>query len=78
MLLLVALVAGMCAPLQFNMNTALRDVAGEPALAATISFFIATIALIVTVVIMRETVPEIGTIASVPWWMWTGGLLGAF
>ena len=31
-----------------------------------------------TAAVVRRSVPELGPIASAPWWMWTGGLLGAF
>jgi transporter family-2 protein len=77
-LLLLALVAGACAPVQFSVNAALRGVVGGPALTAAISFLIGTVALVVAALVMRESLPETGAASSAPWWVWTGGLLGAF
>jgi bacterial/archaeal transporter family-2 protein len=76
-LLLLAFVAGMCVPVQFGVNAQLRNVVGGPAAATAISFFVGTIAaLIVAVFILRESLPEIGSVSDAPWWVWTGGLLG--
>lgn len=63
-LLLLAFVAGICAPLQFGVNSALRGIVGGPALAAMISFFIGTVALIIAALVMRESLPEIGTVST--------------
>ena len=78
LLLPVALAAGMAAPTQFAINTQLRDVVGGPVLAAALSFLVGTVVLFATAAVVRRSVPELGPIASAPWWMWTGGLLGAF
>ena len=78
LLLPVALAAGMAAPTQFAINTQLRDVVGGPVLAAALSFLVGTVVLFATTAVIRRSVPDLGPIASAPWWMWTGGLLGAF
>jgi bacterial/archaeal transporter family-2 protein len=78
LLLPIALAAGMAAPTQFAINTQLRDVVGGPILAAALSFLVGTVALFATTAVLRRSVPELGPIAGAPWWMWTGGLLGAF
>ena len=78
LLLPIALAAGMAAPTQFAINTQLRDVVGGPVLAAALSFLVGTVALFATTAVLRRSVPELGPIAGAPWWMWTGGLLGAF
>ncbi len=78
LLLPIALAAGMAAPTQFAINTQLRDIVGGPVLAAALSFLVGTVALFATTAVLRRSVPELGTIAGAPWWMWTGGLLGAF
>ena len=78
LLLPVALAAGMAAPTQFAINTQLRDVVGGPVLAAALSFLVGTVVLFATAAAVRRSVPDLGPIASAPWWMWTGGLLGAF
>ncbi len=78
LLLPIAFAAGMAAPTQFAINTQLRDVVGGPILAAALSFLVGTVALFATTAVLRRSVPELGPIAGAPWWMWTGGLLGAF
>jgi transporter family-2 protein len=78
LLLLFALVAGVCVPVQFSVNSQLRNFVGGTALTTAISFFIGTVAaIIVAAFILRESLPGIGTVSDVPWWVWTGGLLGA-
>ena len=78
LLLPVALAAGMAAPTQFAINTQLRQVVGGPVLAAALSFFVGTVVLFATTLVLRRSVPELGPIMDAPWWMWLGGLLGAF
>ena len=47
--------------------------------AAFVSFLVGTIAaFIVAVVILRESLPGVGSVSDAPWWVWSGGLLGAF
>ena len=78
LLLPLALAAGMAAPTQFAINSQLRQVVGGPVLAAALSFLVGTVVLFATAAILRRSVPELGAIMSSPWWMWLGGLLGAF
>lgn len=77
LLLPVALAAGMALPTQFAINTQLRNVVGGPVLAAGISFLVGTVVLLGTTLVMRRAVPDLGPALNAPWWMWTGGLLGA-
>ena len=78
LLLPLALIAGMAAPTQFAINSQLRQVVGGPVLAGAISFLIGTIVLIAAAVIVSRSVPDLGSVTSAPWWMYLGGLLGAF
>ena len=77
-LLPVALAAGMAAPTQFAINSQLRQVVGGPVLAAAISFLVGTVILIAATAIISHSIPELGPTVSAPWWMYLGGLLGAF
>jgi len=77
LLLLVALVTGMLLPVQVGVNAELRIISGNPILAAAIQFLVGTFALIVVLIAMRVPWPDIGKLSSAPWWVWTGGLLGA-
>lgn len=76
LLLPMALAAGMALPTQFAINTQLRNVVGGPVLAAGISFLVGTVVLLGATLVMRRAVPDLA-ILSAPWWMYTGGLLGA-
>jgi transporter family-2 protein len=77
-LLPVALAAGIVLPVQFGVNSHLRDFVGGPVAAAAISFVVGTVALAVAALVVQRSLPEPGSVASAPWWAWTGGLLGAF
>ena len=77
LLLPMALAAGMALPTQFAINTQLRSVVGGPVLAAGISFIVGTIVLLGATLVMRRSVPDLAPILGAPWWMYTGGLLGA-
>jgi bacterial/archaeal transporter family-2 protein len=77
-LLPVALAAGIILPVQFGINSQLRNFVGGPVAAAAISFVVGTVALAVAALVVQSSLPEPGSAASAPWWAWTGGLLGAF
>ena len=78
LLLPAALVAGMAAPTQFAINSQLRQAVGGPVLAAAISFLVGTVILFATTLIVSRSVPDLGVTVRAPWWMYLGGLLGAF
>jgi transporter family-2 protein len=46
-------------------------------MASLISFLAGTIALLVFVLTVGTPVPSLSTLSQIPWWKWTGGLLGA-
>jgi transporter family-2 protein len=77
-LLPVALAVGIVLPVQFGINSQLRNFVGGPVAAAAISFVVGTVALAVAALVVQSSLPEPGSAASAPWWAWTGGLLGAF
>jgi len=47
-------------------------------LAVALSFLVGTVILFATTAVVRRSMPELGPIMNAPWWMWFGGLLGAF
>jgi bacterial/archaeal transporter family-2 protein len=77
-LLPVALAAGMVLPVQFAVNSHLRNFVGGPVGAAAASFIVGSVALAAAVLVVQRSLPEPGSVTSAPWWAWTGGLLGAF
>lgn len=76
--LLLALVAGAFMPVQAGVNSQLARWMGHPVLAATISFIVGTLALLIYSLTLRSSWPAWGGLSSAPWWVWTGGFFGAF
>ena len=74
----MAFVFGSFAPTQAGINLRLKGFVGDPALAAFISFAVGTFILFVYLLIMRTPVPPGEVVFKGPWWMWTGGFMGAF
>lgn len=78
-LLGVALVfmAGMAIAVQAPINGALGRAAEDGVLAAGISFLVGFVVLAIFMLV-RGKFPQPATLGNIPWWMWTGGALGAF
>jgi transporter family-2 protein len=75
--ILMALALGAVLPMQAAINARLAKSAGNPVMAAFISFAVGTIALMVFLLITGQFLFRFNT-GSSPWWIWTGGLLGTF
>lgn len=75
--ILLAAAGGAMLPLQALINARLGTGVGGPAWAATISFLVGTLGLAVFLIVTRQPLPAAGAAAAMPWWVWTGGLLGA-
>lgn len=76
-LTLIAVALGMMLSAQAGVNAQLRAALGHPIVAATVSFIVGTIALALAGMLVRVQWPGVSDVARVPWWAWTGGLLGA-
>ncbi|MBT2287606.1 DMT family transporter [Paenibacillus albidus] len=76
-LMIFALLAGMALPIQFSVNSQLRTVVGSPIIASGISFIVGAIVLIIISLFGKGLYVKKEWLEA-PWWMWTGGLLGAF
>lgn len=74
----IAAAFGALAPTQAGVNMKLRDYMGDPVLAAFVSFVVGSITLLVYAFVCRTDWPTVAEISNGPWWMWTGGLMGAF
>ena len=79
-LLLIPLLVGIGVVIQSGANTQLRHILANPFLAGLISLSVATTTLIVINLVVRTdfTVLALENIQRTRWWMWTGGLMGAF
>ncbi|TLM61369.1 MAG: DMT family transporter [Deltaproteobacteria bacterium] len=78
LLALLALAAGTCIPTQAGINARLSLWVRSPILAATISFLVGTLVLAGYSLAARLPLPPLRAVVEQPWWIWTGGLLGAF
>jgi transporter family-2 protein len=75
--ILFAFIAGIVLPVQASINAQLKNYVGTPLLASTISFLVGLLALLIGTLIHGTW--NLGkNLTSAPWWIWTGGLLGAF
>ena len=76
-LVLFAALVGLVLPLQAGINSQLRMHVGHPLWAAVVSFSVGTLVLAAVLAVTRVGWPAAGWVGRVPWWQWTGGLLGA-
>jgi bacterial/archaeal transporter family-2 protein len=76
--LLFAFAAGAMLPLQFGINAQLADWLDSPVRATLVSFVVGTAALFVATLAFARGWPGSERLGSAPWWVWLGGLLGAF
>ena len=73
-----ALAAGVMIPFQAGINAQLSTWVGGPMRAALVSFAVGTLGLLVLSLALFRDWPSPGKLADAPWWIWVGGLLGAF
>lgn len=76
--LFLALLAGMVLPVQTGVNSQLSRLVGNSTLAALISFSVGTIGLLIYSLVLRVPLPALTEVTRAPFWVWTGGLVGAF
>ncbi len=76
-LLALPLFAGAIMPLQAGINGQLARHLSSVLAAALVSFLVGSLALLLVVLINRDT-PTLSVLKGLSWWHWTGGLLGAF
>jgi transporter family-2 protein len=74
---LLALAAGLGMTTQAGVNSQLRQAVENPVMASLISFLVGTLALLVFVLTVGTPTPSFSTLGQIPWWKWTGGLIGA-
>ena len=80
LLFLIPLLVGMGVVVQSGANTQLRQVLANPYLAGLISLSVGSITLLIINLALRTdfSVLSAENIQQTSWWMWVGGLMGAF
>ena len=74
----MAILAGISVPTQAGINAQLGLWTKSPVLASTISFAVGTLTLVIYSLATRIPLPMLALAGSHPWWIWFGGVLGAF
>jgi bacterial/archaeal transporter family-2 protein len=75
---LFAVAAGAMLPFQFGINSVLARYVDGAARASLVSFVVGALALLAAVLLFFRGVPSVEKAGEAPWWVWVGGLLGAF
>lgn len=80
--IVLAVLCGIATAYQPGINRKFADYAGSAVYGGVLNFAVGLVAMItVTAVIStitRTPLPSVSKLATGPWWMWTGGLCGAF
>ncbi len=77
-LLMLGLAGGVALASQAGINAQLRQYMHSPYQAAFFSFLIGTLILGMVVLVQTGSRPQLQELMAVPYWLWIGGLLGAF
>jgi len=72
----LAVMIGVLLPLQVLLNASLGKQTGGALFASMCSFFVGSAVLTVFWALTRPTF-DVASLARVPWWAWTGGMIGA-
>ena len=75
---ILTFIAGTVAPVQAGINATLGDQLNHFFQAAFISFFVGTLSLFCILLVSGVPAPSLATLKALPWWMWLGGIIGAF
>lgn len=76
-LLLIAVIVGATVPLQSAVNASMAASQGHPLYGALTNTTVATLTFALLIFVFRLPAPNIRVAASGPWWLWTGGFVGA-
>ncbi len=74
----LSLLSGAILPLQAALNAGLAARTTGPLFSTAVNFTTGLIVLVIALVVMRVPLPAVGVSLGVPWYYWTGGLLGMF
>lgn len=76
--LVMAFVAGAATSLQVPINANLRSHLAHPMQATLVSFAVGMLVSLIFCLGASNTFPTAASLSRIPWWAWTGGILGAF
>jgi transporter family-2 protein len=76
--ILLAIIAGVVLPIQAGFNTELGKAVKSPVYATLLSFIVGMVGLFLYCVFAKVPLGTVKQGLQMPWYYWTGGLLGAF
>ena len=74
----LAMLCGIATAYQPGINARFAEHAGSKIYGGVLNFAVGLAAMLAVALVMRAGVPDTQKLAQGPWWMWTGGLCGAF
>ena len=77
LLVAAAVAVGAAVPMQSALNARMALVQGHPLYGAFTNTAIASLSLALLIFALRLPAPNLRAAAGAPWWLWTGGLVGA-
>lgn len=77
LMLIVAVAVGAAVPMQSAINAQMASAQGHPLYGALANTAIASALLSVLIVALRLPPPDLKRALAGPWWLWTGGVVGA-
>lgn len=76
--ILIAILAGLTVPVQAGLNVKLGKSVDSPIFASFVSFVIGAASLLIYLLVTKFDFGSVSQTKSVPYFVWTSGLLGAF
>lgn len=74
----VSALAGAVVTLQAGYNAQLGKALGHPLWGTLVSFLVGLAGIVAVMAALRVPSPSFAAAAALPWWIWLGGLFGAF
>jgi bacterial/archaeal transporter family-2 protein len=74
--LILSIIAGALVPYQAALNGMLNRYMSSPLQASLVNFTGGVVFVVVILLFLRPAVPALGTLESIPWYLYLGGLLG--
>lgn len=74
----LSLLCGAILPLQAALNAGLAARTTGPLFSTVVNFTTGLIVLVIALVVMRVPLPAFSVAVAIPWYYWSGGLLGMF
>lgn len=76
-LLVIAVAVGAAVPLQSAVNAQMGQYLGHPLYGALANTAVASLVLLLLVPVFKLGAPRLARTVAGPWWLWTGGFVGA-